>query len=138
MKKNEPVSKVMTSLLTTVHEGDPVSRLRKIFEASNIHHVPVVSGDDLIGIVSLSDLMRVSFGAYGSQDGKSLDAMLDHTYTLADVMQSNPQTISIDGTVRDAARLLGSNSFHSLPVVEGKKLVGIVTSTDLINFLANL
>lgn len=138
MKKNEPVTKVMTSLLTTVHEGDPVSKLRKIFEVSQVHHIPVVSGDKLIGIVSWSDLLRVSFGEFGSQDGKSLDAMLDHTYKLKDVMNANPTTIPVTATIREAAHILGSNSFHSLPVVDGEKLVGIVTSTDLINFLASL
>ena len=138
MKKNEPVSKVMTSLLTTVNESDPLSKVRKIFDVSPIHHLPVVSGEELVGIISSNDLMRISFGEFGNQDSQGLDAMLDHTYKLAEVMHRNPTTISVQGTVRDAARILGSHDFHSLPVVDGKKLVGIVTSTDLIKYLAEL
>lgn len=137
MKKNEPITQVMTDLLTTANESDPVSKVRKMFEACGVHHIPVVSGEKLIGIVSWTDLLRVSFGAAGSTDGKNLDAMLDHNYTVTDMMNSNPTTIEVTGTVRQAARILGSNSFHSLPVVEGERLVGIVTSTDLINFLAD-
>ena len=93
MKKNESISKIMSTELTTVHDAQPVSTLRKIFEENNIHHVPVVSGDDLIGIVTSNDFMRVSFGEFGNQDGKGLDAILDHTYKMHDLMNQNPTTI---------------------------------------------
>lgn len=138
MKKNEPVTTVMTALLTTARIGDPLSKLRKMFVASNVHHIPVVSGDNLVGIVSWNDMLRISFGEIATQDGKSVDNLLDHQYELSEVMNKEPKTISVHGTVRDAARILGSNNFHSLPVVDGEKLVGIVTSTDLINYLASL
>jgi CBS domain-containing protein len=138
MKKNEPITKVMTSLLTTANEGDSVSKVRKMFDACDVHHIPVVSGDKLIGIISWNDILRVSFGELGSQDDKNLDAILDHTYSLTDIMNTSPTTLPVKSTVRDAARLLSSNSFHSLPIVDGEKLVGIVTSTDLIRYLAEL
>ena len=138
MKKNEPISKIMSTDLTTVHDGQPVSSLRKIFEENAIHHIPVVSGEELIGIVTSNDFMRVSFGEFGNQDGKSLDSILDHTYKMHDLMNKNPITVLNTATIRDAARLLGKHSFHALPVVEGQKLVGLVTSTDLIQYLAEL
>lgn len=137
MRKNEPVTKIMSSALQTVHDGDPVSRLRAIFENANIHHIPVVSGEALIGIVSWNDFMRISFGEFGNQDARGLDEILDHTYKIRDVMTSDPITIPSSGTVRDAARILGTGEFHALPVVSGEDLVGIVTSSDLIRFLAD-
>jgi CBS domain-containing protein len=138
MKKNESISKIMTKNLTTLHEADPVSKIRKIFEGERIHHIPVVSGEKLIGMVSWNDFMRVSFGEFGNQDSRGLDAILDHTYKMQDVMTANPVSIPASGTIRDAARILGTQSFHALPVVEEEKLVGLVTSTDLINYLAEL
>ena len=137
MRKNEPVSKIMSSALQAVHDGDPVSRLRAIFENANIHHIPVVSGEKLIGIISWNDFMRISFGEFGNQDSRGLDEILDHTYKIHDVMTSNPVTIAANATIRDAARLLGSGDFHALPVVDGDQLVGIITSSDLIRFLAD-
>ena len=137
MKKNEPLTKVMSTELITVHDGEPVSRLRKIFEDHQIHHVPVVSGDEVIGIVTSTDFMRISFGEFGNQDARNLDAVLDHTYKMHDVMVKNPVTIPKSSTVREAAKALGTGDFHALPVVEDNKLVGIVTSTDLLNFLAD-
>lgn len=138
MKKNEPISKVMSSSPISVHEGDPVSKVKQIIEEKGIHHVPVVSGERLIGIISWSDLLRVSFGEYGNQDGRQLDSLLDHTYTVTGLMSANPVSIPLGATVRDAARILAEGNFHALPVCDGEKLVGIVTSTDLLKFLAEL
>jgi len=138
MRKNEPISKIMTTDLVTVHDGQPVSTLRGIFETKPIHHIPVVSGEEIIGIVTSNDFMRVSFGEFGNQDAKGLDAILDHTYKMHDVMVANPVTIDKGATIREAAHVLSTHAFHALPVVDGEKLVGLVTSTDLLNYLAEL
>ncbi len=138
MRKNEPITSVMSKDLITVHEADPVSKVRQLIEQHHVHHVPVVKGYSLIGIVSWTDIMRISFGEFGNQDGKQLDTILDHTYKMVDVMVSDPIKLQVSGTVREAARILSEGNYHALPIVEGDKLVGIVTSTDLLKFLAEL
>jgi CBS domain-containing protein len=135
MKKNDPVTHVMTRELVTLEVHEALSKARALFEESAIHHLPVTRGGDLAGILSWTDFLRISFGEFGNQDGRGLDAMLDHTYKLADVMQSNPTTLQVTGTVRDAAQILSTGKFHSLPIVDGTKLVGLVTSSDLIRYL---
>ena len=137
MRKNDPISHVMTKDVTTLDVSDPISTARKIFESSSIHHLPVVSGEELVGILTWTDFLRISFGEFGNQDSRSLDAVLDHTYKLADVMQNAPVTMAVSGTVRDAAQILSTNNFHSLPVVDGNKLAGLVTSTDLLRYLVD-
>ena len=135
MKKNDPVTHIMSKKPVTLDSSDPVSKARQLFETSGVHHLPVVKGEALEGILSWTDFLRISFGEFGNQDARGLDAVLDHTYTIRDVMKADPVTMPSTGTVRDAAQILSNNSFHSLPVVEGNKLVGIVTSTDLIRYL---
>ncbi len=135
MRKNDPVSHVMTTNLVTLDLSDPISKARQLFEQSGIHHLPVINGGELVGLLTWTDFLRISFGEFGNQDVRSLDAMLDHTYRLKDVMKSGPVTMSSTGTVRDAAQILSSQGFHSVPVVDGQKLVGLVTSTDLIRYL---
>lgn len=127
----------MTTNLVTIETGSPVSEARELLENGNIHHLPVIHAGRLAGILSWNDLLRVSFGEMGNQDGRGLDAMLDHTYKLVDIMNSSPTTLDVSCTVRDAAQVLASQSFHSLPVVDGDKLVGMVTSTDLIQYLSD-
>lgn len=137
MKKNESVAKIMASELVTIDHTEPVSRARELLEDGKYHHLPVVHGENLVGIVSWNDVLRITFGEFGNQDGRSLDAILDHTYKLTDVMNAGPTTLDATATIRDAATALSEQSFHSLPVVDGKKLVGLVTSTDLIRYLVD-
>jgi len=69
----------------------------------------------------------------------TVDATLNHQFKIRDLMQRDLVTLHPTNTIRDAANMLGSGEFHSLPVVDRDNvLVGIVTSTDLIKYLADL
>ncbi len=137
MKRNELVTKIMSTGMITVHHGDPISKVRQLFQQHAIHHLPVVSGHELLGIISFTDLMRVSFGDAFNADVRSVDAALDHTMTIEQLMKKDPRCIRRDASVRDAAEILAAGEFHAVPVVDmdGKSLVGMVTSTDLIRYL---
>ena len=138
MRKNEPVTHIMTADPLTVHHGDPISKVRRLFAENSVHHLPVIDGENLVGIVSWTDLMRISFGDAFGQNETAVDATLDHTHKLEDIMNSEPVTIQHNGSIREAAELLGNADFHAIPVVDGKKLTGIVSSRDLIRFLREL
>lgn len=125
----------MSANAASIGKNEPVSKARQLMEELSIHHLPVMNGEELVGIVTSNDFLRVSFGEFGNQDERSLEAILDHTYTISDLMNANPVTIKSTEKVRDAAAILAKRQFHSLPVVEGTKLVGIVTSSDLIQYL---
>ena len=137
MKKNESVTSIMTSNPVCVEQHESVSAARHLINEKAVHHLPVLQGDRLVGMLTSNDLLRVSFGEFGNQDGRSLDAILDHTYDLSDLMIPNPVTIDSSSTVREAAKVLAVSEFHSLPVVDGDQLVGIVTSSDLISYLVD-
>lgn len=135
MKKHEPISKIMSTDLITVHHGDPISKVRQLASEHGVHHIPVVSGDQLVGIISWSDILRVSFGDTFETDQRTVDATLDHTFSIEQVMKKNPVSLQETATVRDAAEILARGEFHAVPVVNGGKLVGIVSTTDLIKYL---
>ena len=137
MKQNEPVSRIMTSDLKTVHVGQRLSEARKVLGEGAFEHLPVVSGDKLVGLLTSSDLMRLTFDA-GNADSRSIDAVLDHQFTLEGVMTKDLVTLNTSDTIRRAAELLVKHNYHSLPVVEeDDRLAGIVTSTDLIRYLVD-
>jgi len=134
MKRNEAVSKIMTTTVATAHTGQKLSEVRRMLANNPYHHVPVVSGDRLVGLISASDMLGLSLAIYGV-DERTVDAMLDSEHTIESVMTTELTTIGAKDTVRRAAELLGEGLFHSLPVVDDGKLVGIVTSTDVIRYL---
>ena len=138
MKKNEKIDQILTREIVTVHIAQNVSDVRKIFAEHGFHHVPVVSGKKLIGIVSASDILGISVEGIGS-DERSMDAYIDHQFSIEGLMKKDLKTLSTRSTIADAAEVLSDGNFHAVPVVgKDEDLIGLVTSTDLIRFLRDL
>lgn len=138
MKKNEPIEKVLSRDVVTIHIGQKVSDVRKILTENGFHHLPVVSGKKLIGLVSASDILGISVEGVGSDD-RSMDAYLDHQFSIEEIMKKELKTLGPKSTVADAAEILSDGDFHAVPVLDAEGgLVGLVTSTDLIRFLKSL
>ena len=135
MKKNEPVRKIMTANPVTVQVGQKPSDVLALLAERKFHHLPVLNGKKLVGMISVTDVLRQSWGNPLSGETETLGSLLDHSMKLEEMMSSTLATLSPDETVREAAIHLSSGGFHSLPVVEDGNLVGIVTSTDLIQYL---
>ena len=92
----------------------------------------------LIGIVSASDILGISVEGVGS-DERSMDAYIDHQFSIEGLMKKDLKTLSTKSTIADAAEILSDGNFHAVPVVDNNDdLVGLVTSTDLIRFLRDL
>jgi CBS domain-containing membrane protein len=134
--RNSPVRKIMTDCMEVVGPETKLSLARRHFFNGLYHHLPVVSPDGvLLGLLSSNDLLSLSCEAYGVE-GKKMDAVIDAQFRLTEVMGRDLITIGPDEPVSHAAQLLSEGSFHALPVVdEDGRLLGIVTSTDLIVFL---
>lgn len=132
------ISSIMTADPDTVDVGDTLSRVRRLMAEKRFHHVPVVDGRRLVGLLSATDMMRLSISAYGA-DAKTVDAMLDAQFSIQQVMTTGLFTVHKEQTVHHAADKLRGGEFHCLPVVNDESdLEGIVTSTDLIQYLFDL
>jgi CBS domain-containing protein len=135
MKRNESITHIMTSNPEYIQIGQPLSEARKKLASSSFHHLPVVDGKKVVGMFSSTDLLRLTFDT-GNMDPRMMDAVLDSSMLLKDVMSERPLTIQKSSTVREAAELLSSGSLHGLPVVDdNSQLVGIVTTTDLVKYM---
>lgn len=133
MKKREPVSKIMTSDVITLNHSDNLDTAEQLFKKNHIRHIPVVSGTSIIGMLSLTDLLRISF-ADAAHDGE-VDTTVYNMFTIEQVMAKNIVSIGSDATIKEAAEILSQKEFHALPVVDNGELAGIVTTTDMINYL---
>lgn len=137
MRKNEPVSNLMTRDPVTLHLGQKPSEMQTIFAANRFHHLPVVDGERLIGMLSTSDAVRFFTDAWGTNNRQLAEA-IDNDFNLEEIMVRSPITLSEDASIRDAVHLLSAGEYHALPVTDGDgNLKGIVTSTDLIRYLGD-
>ncbi|TQO38248.1 CBS domain protein [Arenibacter algicola] len=135
MKKREPVSKIMTTDLVTINHTNSLLDAEKLFEKHKIRHIPVVSNKKIIGILSLTDLLRISFVDTYGEDDSHVDTAVYNMLSIEQVMVKNPVHIAPSLTIKEVAEILAKKEFHALPVVENGELVGIVTTTDLLNYL---
>ncbi len=137
MKKNESITKIMSANVTTVQVGRPLSDIRKLMCEAHYHHIPIVDGKKLVGLVSFTDLMKINVLISGA-DERTVDTIIDQQFKIADIMSTGLTSIRQTETIRQAAELLSKGHFHSLPVVDNEEnVVGIVTTTDLIHYLSD-
>ena len=135
MKKRIPVSAIMTKDLVTVNHADDLTTAELLFKENNIRHIPVVNGKEIIGMLSLTDLLRISYADAVSEYETDVDTMVYNMFTIEQVMAKNLIKVSPYATIKEVAEILSEKEFHALPVEENGELVGIVTTTDLINYL---
>ena len=136
MKKGTLVASIMSQNVVTLKHSDELLTAEKLFKKYHIRHIPVLNGDELIGMLSYTDLLRISFAdAIDDYSETDVETIVYNMFTIEQVMAKNLITISSTSTIKEVAQILSKKEFHALPVVEGSKLVGIVTTTDLINFL---
>jgi len=135
MKKRVPVSHIMTSNLVLLNMNDTLEKAEELFKKHNIRHIPVVNNNKIEGILSYTDLLRISFADAVYEEEDHVDTIVYNMFTLQQVMVKNVKTVQTSDTIYDVAEILATESFHALPVEENGKLVGIVTTTDLIKYL---
>ncbi|RPD93403.1 CBS domain-containing protein [Aureibaculum marinum] len=137
MKSKEPVSKIMTKNVISIKKDAKLPTAEKLFRKYKIRHVPVVENDKIVGILSLTDLSRISF-ADAYDDNQFVDDSLYSMLSVGQIMANNPIKVSSETTIKDVALILTKHEFHALPVVNGESLVGIVTTTDLLKYLIEI
>ncbi len=133
MKQRVPVTQIMTKNLVTLSLKDDLATAEKLFKKHRIRHIPVTSGEKILGMLSYTDLMRISFADSVSEN--DIDTSVYNMFTLEQVMANNVISVTSKNTVKEVAEYLAKQEFHALPVVDDGKLLGIVTTTDLINYL---
>jgi CBS domain-containing protein len=134
MNLQHPVKDIMTANVHAVNEKDDLKKALRTIKKFKIRHLPVLKGKDVAGIISSTDLNRLTFGGLFSNSDIEDEAVLD-MLTISQVMTNKVRSVQTDSTVEDVARIFSEEGFHALPVLEGTELRGIVTTTDIIKFM---
>ena len=135
MKQRVPVATIMTKNVVKLNVTDDLTKAEGLFKKHHIRHITVVSGNKILGMLSYTDLLRISFADAVDEDETSVDVTVYNMFSVEQVMARNLVTVSPETTIKEVAEILASKEFHALPVCEDELLVGIVTTTDLIKYL---
>jgi acetoin utilization protein AcuB len=122
----------MNRSVVSIHADALAKGASEMMRTRRIRHLPVVDhGGRLVGIVTDRDLRQVIFDPAIQQRIGSLSEALK-TVTVADIMTRGVITVRPGTGIRDAARLMREQRIGALPVVEGDKVVGILTEADVL------
>ena len=110
--KVDPVTTERTTLIQEAAE---------LMKEHSIRHLPVVDDGQLVGFITQTDLRQYFFPSM-------VEDILVH-----DVMVVNPITIDVSSSIDQAARLIHDYKIGGLPVMDKKKLVGVITSSDIVS-----
>lgn len=130
------VQELMTADVQAMKPYDRLSDLLDLMYDNDFRHVPVVDEEgELLGLVTHRDVVR---GAVTSKDDlpQNWREEILNTRTLDSVMQAEVYTIGPTDTVEDAAALMLEHKLGCLPVLEGGRLVGILTESDFVRHVA--
>ena len=134
MRNRTPVSEIMSKDIIALDRTDDLIRAEMLIKKHNIRHIPVVNEESIIGMLSYTDLIKISF-ADATNDDRDVETIVYNMYSIEQVMAKDLVCVNSETTIREVAEILAEKEFHALPVVDDSTLVGIVTTTDLIKYL---
>tara|TARA_R110002167_G_scaffold44202_6_gene133208 strand:+ start:5448 stop:6110 length:663 start_codon:yes stop_codon:yes gene_type:complete len=132
------VETIMTAAVVTVEEHTKISHLAGLMQAKRIRHMPVVNADGCLkGILSHRDVQKASPSDITTLSAGEVNYLLSKL-TAKDIMHRNVVSCSPTTLVEDAACLMRQHTIGCLPVVDADRVVGIITSVDLLDFFLDI
>ena len=127
----------MSSPVTTVSHDAKLLEAAITLRRTGYRHLAITNGDQLVGLITDRDVARYAPSMLTSISPDEYNAIFENT-PLAKVMTKNPITVSPGTPVQEAVKILHNRKLGCLPVVDGSKLVGIITTSDMLSFLHRL
>ena len=131
------VRDIMTPDVTTLGRNDSLQVVKDIMTLGRVRHFPVIDDGKLVGVVSQRDLYKASLGSVMKYGEKAQRSFLEGI-AVKEVMCEPVITIAPHAAVKQAARIMMDKKIGCLPVLEGPKLVGIVTETDMLKLVIEM
>jgi CBS domain-containing membrane protein len=128
------IEAIMSTNLITVPPSATLAEARTLMHDNRIHHIPVLDGDQLIGLISLTNVLAAT-DSFLRDDGTRIHA---NDIGITDAMVTDVATVDVNASLRQAALFLEKHKISCLPVLDDGALVGIITDTDFVAVAINL
>jgi acetoin utilization protein AcuB len=118
---NETIANIMTTNVVSLSATDPLTKAYDLFTKDRKHHLPVLDGKKLVGILSSYDFLKKAIDTYKTQ-------------TVGDIMTTHIATLESTDKIGAATEVLMAHLFHAIPIVDNGEFVGIVTTFDILKY----
>ncbi len=130
------VSEVMTVAVSSIGPGALVDEAVRALSVRRVTSLPVVVDGDVVGIVSEADLLRHLLASDPRAHLRAVGGRPSGALRVQDVMTADPYTAHGGQDVRDLAAVMAEHGWKSVPVVDGARLTGMVSRSDVLRALA--
>lgn len=127
-----PIKNIMTTDVVTLPLNASIAEAAEVFKNQRIHHIPIVDGKKLVGIVSKSDYLFFRRGFLDNTEDQRLEQIRMNNYEVSYIMTKGLAKMEPDQKINIAIEIFKKNIFHAIPVIEDETIVGIVTTYDII------
>lgn len=125
---------IMSTDLVTIAPGESLAKARELMHDRRIHHLPVVDGGELVGLVTLTNVLAATDSFLRDDDNRiHADEIM-----IRDIMVTEVATVDEHASLRQAALFLEKHRIGCLPVMSDGRLKGIITDTDFVAVAINL
>ena len=128
------IESIMSTNLITVSPAATLAEARSLMHDNRIHHIPVVDGDKLVGLITLTNVLAAT-DSFLRDDKSRIHA---NEIGIKDAMVTDVATVDVNASLRHAALFLEKHKIGCLPVLDDDKLIGIITDTDFVAVAINL
>lgn len=130
MLPTERIETIMTEAVLSIDEQQGASEVLRYFSTYPIHHLPVVNGSKVVGMLSTADVMKLEHML--PRGAGNASQYLDQKMKAGGLVRRAPVTIRASQSIEEAAGLMAKHAVHALAVVDAEdNLVGIATTTDI-------
>jgi len=140
MKENTMllVKDLMTRDVFSLKKDDNLAAARDLMKLARIRHIPIVDEkDNFIGLITHRDILSATISRLAGIDPRTQEE-LDASIPICEIMRTDVTTTTPDTKLKDAASILLKHKYGCLPVVEGQKLIGILTEADFLTLTISL
>ena len=128
------IEAIMSTNLITLPAEATLAEARTLMHEHRIHHIPVVQGSKLIGLVTLTDVLAAT-DSFLREDNTRIHA---ESISVEESMVTDVMTVDVNASLRHAALFIERHKIGCLPVLDNDNLVGIITDTDFVAVAINL
>ena len=137
MLSNNLVSSVMNSNIIPIESNYTLGQAAEIFNEMKVRHLPVVRNNKVIGMIGESDIERVVSAYKFCVENANINPSALECVPVTQIMSKNIVHIQSHQTIEEAAEILTERAFRALPVLNGDKLVGIISTTTLMEYVVH-
>ncbi len=131
-----PIKEIMQKDLITITPTTKLVDVGRLFKKHAIHHLPVTVGKRLVGIISKTDYLHFKRGFESPEESSRYELFRLKKTNAKEIMTTNMATLEPEDKINIALEIFNTNRFHAIPIVKRGRLVGLVTSYDIIHTIS--